>query len=235
MHEEYYKWYSPSIDREFEMLVFGHSGLPIILFPTSKGKYYENKDQGMIAAAEWFIDQGKVKIYCPDSLDALSWYNKEIPPAARAYNHTCYDRLIANEIVPRAQRECSSHFVATAGASFGGYHAINFAFRHAEIVSYAFSMSGLFDIRSFVDGYYDDNVYYNNPVDYLPGNNDPHLWSMGIVLGAGEHDSCRQANEILSNILESKNIKHWLDIRPNAIHDWPLWKEMFPHYLSLIK
>ncbi len=27
---------------------------------------------------------------------------------------------------------------------------------------------------------------------------------------------------------------HWLDIRHEKTHDWPLWKEMFPHYLSRI-
>ncbi len=50
--EEYYKWHSPSLDRDMEMLVFGHAGQPVILFPTSKGAYYQNKDQGMIEAAQ---------------------------------------------------------------------------------------------------------------------------------------------------------------------------------------
>src|SRR5580658_9491051 len=92
--EEYYKWHSASIDRDFEMLVFGYGGLPLILFPTSKGSYYQNKDQGLIASASWFLENGKIKIYCPDSIDALSWYNKSVSPAIRAYNQNCYDKLI---------------------------------------------------------------------------------------------------------------------------------------------
>ena len=235
MREEYHKWYSPSIGMDFEMLVFGDSGLPIILFPTSKGKYYENKDRGMIDVAQWFINEGRVKIYCPDSIDAHSWYNKSVDPATRVYNHICYDRLLIKEVVSRAQQECHTHFVATAGASFGGYHAVNFAFRYPHTVSYCFSMSGIFDIRRFLDGHYDDNVYYNNPVDFIVADNDENLWKMGIVLGTGEHDLCRGENEQLSSILDNKNMRHWLDVRPNATHDWPLWKQMFPHYLSLIK
>jgi esterase/lipase superfamily enzyme len=95
-------------------------------------------------------------------------------------------------------------------------------------------MSGIFDIRSFTDGYYDDTIYYNNPVDFIPGASDPAIWQMGIVLGAGDADICRPQNEQLSGILARKNISHWLDIRPDRNHDWPVWKEMFPNYLALI-
>src|SRR5271170_8031322 len=87
IQEEYHQWHSPCIDRDFEMLVFGYGGQPVILFPTSKGSYYENKDQGIIESARWFLENGKIKIYCPDSIDALSWYNKSVHPLIRAYNH----------------------------------------------------------------------------------------------------------------------------------------------------
>lgn len=234
LQEEYHQWHSPITGGEFKMLVFGHAGYPVILFPTSQGTYYQNKDQGLIDTAGWFLENGKVKIYCPDSLDALSWYNKSIPPAERAYNHTIYDSLILEEVLARAFHETGHNRAAVAGCSFGGYHAVNFAFRHPHVTGYCFPMSGIFDIRSFADGYYDDNVYYNNPVDFIPGAGDPDLWKMGIVLGTAERDSCRGQNESLSRLLAAKNIDHWLDIRPDRDHDWPVWKEMFPHYLSLL-
>jgi esterase/lipase superfamily enzyme len=234
LSEEYHKWYSPVINREFEMLVFGYAGYPLILFPTSKGSYYQNKDQGLIETARWFLENGRVKIYCPDSLDAYSWYNKSIPPAERAWNQSLYDRLILDEIVPRAVRETGRTRVATAGCSFGGYHAANFAFRHPAFTSHCFSMSGVFDIRSFTDGYYDDNVYFNNPVDFLPNDSDPALWNMMIVLGTADRDICRGQNENMSRLLLAKGIHHQLDIRAGRDHDWPVWKEMFPYYLSML-
>jgi esterase/lipase superfamily enzyme len=217
------------------MLVFGDRGYPLILFPTSKGTYYENKDQGLIASASWFLDNGLVKIYCPDSIDADSWYNTGVPAEIRVHNHNCYDNLILNEILPRATWETGVSRVVTAGCSFGGYHAANFAFRHPDRVSHMFSMSGVFDIRSQCDGYYSDAVYYNNPVDFIPGDQNPLLWQMGIILGAADRDICKQENERMSQILHAKSIHHWLDIRPDSTHDWPVWKIMFPHYLSLIK
>src|ERR1700742_5232086 len=103
--ETHHKWYSPVIGRDFEMLVFGHAGYPVILFPTSKGSYFQNKDQGLIESARWFLEHGRGKIYCPDSLDAFTWYDKSIPPEQRAWRHTGYDRLLLEEIVPRATHE----------------------------------------------------------------------------------------------------------------------------------
>lgn len=233
--ENYHKWHSAHIDRDFEMLVFGDSGYPLILFPTSMGRYYESKDRGLIDSVAWYVNNGHVKIYCPDGIDTSSWYNKQISPAERAVNHMRYDAVILNEVIPRAMEETGHHRVAIAGCSFGGYHAANFAFRHPELVSYLFSMSGLFDISSRVDGYYDDNVYYNNPMDFMPDNNHPDLWKMGIVLGSAERDVTLAQNEQFSRILSGKQIQHWLDVRQNTVHDWPVWREMLPHYLSFLK
>ncbi len=216
------------------MLVFGHRGYPVILFPTSKGRYYEGKDFGLVQTAAWFVDRGFIQIFCPDSIDAWSWYNRQAHPSWRVRNHTLYDRMVLHEIVERVRWNTGTGKVAVAGASFGGYHAVNFAFRHPELVSHLFSMSGAFDIKSFMDGYYDDNVYFNNPVDFISGLNHPELWRMNIVLGTSEWDICRPANERLSGLLHNRNVNHWLDMRGWKEHDWPLWQEMFPHYLSMI-
>lgn len=234
MKEEYIRWYSQVLGRDVEMLVYGHSGYPVIIFPTTMGRYYESKDFHLIESARWFVEQGLIQLYCPDSIDKLSWYNKSIHPADRVRNHDLYDRFIHDELVHNIRLQKHIPKVAVAGASFGGYHAANFAFRHPQSVSHMFSMSGAFDITSFMDGHYDDNVYFHNPVDYLPGSSHPELWNMNIVLGVGEWDICLDANQRLSHILNSKNISHWYDLRRWAKHDWPIWRDMFPHYLSLI-
>lgn len=214
------------------MSVFGHSGYPVIIFPTTMGRFYEAKDFKLIESAKWFVEQGMVTLYCPDSVNDLSWYNKGIHPAEKVKNHIYYDKAIMDELVERVRWNTPAGKVAVAGCSFGGYHAANFAFRHPELVSHMISMSGAFSITSFMDGYYDDNVYYNNPVDFLPNSNNPALWDMKIILGTSEWDICRPSNQELSNILNSKNIEHWYDERGWQEHDWPLWREMFPHYLS---
>lgn len=233
--EEYLKWHSPILGKETEMLVFGHAGHPVIIFPTSMGSYHQNKDFKLIDSIAWFIDQGMIKVYCPDSVDEHSFYNEMVHPSVRIRNHTIYDDFILHEIIAKASAETSQHRVTVAGCSFGGYQAVNFAFRHPERISNVFSMGGAFDITNHLDGYYDDNVYYNNPVDFVGGLNNEHLWRMGIVLGVGEQDFCLPQNKRLAEILQQKNVPYWLDIRPNAVHDWPVWREMLPDYISQIK
>ncbi len=234
MQETYHKWYSPNLGKDMEMLVYGHQGYPVVIFPSSMGRFYESKDFGLTDTARWFVDRGFIQLYCVDSIDSYSWYNKSIHPAQRAKNHAWYDKMILEELVHRIRWNTGTGKVAVAGASFGGYHAVNFAFKHPEFVSHLFSMSGAFDIRSFTDGYYDDNVYFNNPVDFVHGLNHPDLWRMNIVLGTSEWDICLDANVKLADQLRNKNVNHWLDIRGWKEHDWPLWREMFPHYLSLV-
>ena len=118
--EHYHRWYSPRLGRDIEVLAFGDRGYPVILFPTSMGRYYENKDFKLIDSAAWFLDNGLVKIYCPDSIDSLSWYNRSIPPAERVRHHIGYDDMLLHELVPLAQRETGIRRVVTAGCSFGG-------------------------------------------------------------------------------------------------------------------
>ena len=43
MNREYHKWYSPHLGREMEFLLFGHAGRPILVFPTSMGRYFQNE------------------------------------------------------------------------------------------------------------------------------------------------------------------------------------------------
>ncbi|HKL40057.1 MAG TPA: alpha/beta fold hydrolase [Cryomorphaceae bacterium] len=232
MKEEYKKWYSPTLGKEMEMLVYGHYGTPLIIFPTTLGRFYESRDFKLIESAQHLVDEGRVKIYCPDTINDLSWYNKDIHPADRVKNHIVFEQFVKDEVVDAIRHEYGINKVAVGGASFGGYTAANFAFKNPHLVSHLISMSGSFDIRSFLNGHYDDNVYFNNPVDYLRNSDNPELWNLNITLGYGEWDICKDANLVLSDILSSKNISHWLDERRWAEHDWPLWRMMFPDYIS---
>lgn len=239
MKEEYHKWHSQYLNREFEMLVFGNSGFPVIVFPTSGGRYFEAKDRGLIHSAKKLINSGKIKIYCPDSINKDSWYNYSIHPADRVKTHIAYENLILNDVIEFAFHETGFNKAAVSGCSFGGYHSTNIAFKHPDKIGYLFTMGGAFDIKRFIHGYYDDNCYFNNPPDYLPNLTDEwylnQIKNMGIILGTGEYDFCMDENKNLSNVLNQKQASHWLDIRKENGHDWNWWKEMFPEYLSKIE
>ncbi|QKZ13623.1 esterase family protein [Spirosoma sp. KUDC1026] len=234
MQETHRKWYSHHLGRDIDMLVYGHWGYPVLMFPTSMGRYYEYKDFGFIETVRWFVETGKIKLYCIDSIDRDSWYAKHLHPGTRIWNHVLYDRFLHTELVPGIQRECNERKIGVAGVSFGGYHALNFAFRHPEQVGNLFTIGAAFDIRSFLSGYYDENVYFNNPPDFIPNANNPEFYHMNIVLGSSEYDFCKPSTLNISTILRNKGIHHTLDRMPWGDHDWPVWKEQFPRFMSLI-
>jgi esterase/lipase superfamily enzyme len=149
--------------------------------------------------------------------------------------HKAFENVIVRDVFDLARRECSAHRVAVCGASLGAYHATNIAFRHPDPVSHLISLSGSFDISSFFDGYHDDNIYFNSPYEYLPNITDPWKYNhMSIIIGTGEWDNTRHESYRLSEVLNSKGIKHWRDDRKWRGHDWNYWQDMLPYYLSKI-
>ena len=50
MKREYHKGYSQELQRDMEALVFGHAGTPVLVFPTSGGRFFDCEDRGMMAA-----------------------------------------------------------------------------------------------------------------------------------------------------------------------------------------
>lgn len=234
MEEKYFKFYSPGLGFETEMLTFGNAGIPLIIFPTSMGRYFQNKDFKLIDTIADKVNEGKIKVYCPDSIDEQSWYNKLIHPSERVKTHLKYDSYIIDELVPRALKETGKEKVIFAGCSFGAYHATNFGYKYPHLTSHILNMGGAFDIKMHMSGYYDDNVYFNNPPDFIPNLDDENIYNIDIVFGVGEKDFCLPDNKKMSEILNEKKINHWLDIRPNRDHDWPVWREMFPEYIQKI-
>ncbi|MCX6151852.1 MAG: esterase [Ignavibacteriales bacterium] len=221
------------------MLVFGYGGFPVILFPSAKGRYYQNKDFGLIDSISLLIDAGVFKIYCPDGIDSDSWFNHSIHPSDRVKTHNGYENLILYDVIAFAEHETGYKKVLLAGCGFGGYHAANIAFRHPDLVNSLVCIGSSFDIKQFIFGYYDENCYFNNPPDYLPNLNDPwnldKIKNMEIILGTGEWDENLNENYRLSGILKEKEIPHWLDVRLQTGGDWHWWKQMFLFYLERMK
>ncbi len=214
-----------------ELLIFGHAGTPVIVFPTSMGRFYDYESRGMIDVLRGKYENGQMQAFCVDSVDAESWYNKSVHPAQRAARHVQYDAYLVEEVIPLIRARNLSPQVAVTGCSFGGYHSVNFALKHPEIVNCCVSMGGAFDIHRFLNGYYDDNCYYNCPPDFLPNLNDSwyldRYRQMKIVLATGETDICLGENRRLSGIMDAKGIPHWLDVWGDGTgHDWPWWQRM---------
>jgi esterase/lipase superfamily enzyme len=236
MNREYHRWFSPSLGRDMELLVFGHAGARVLAFPTSMGRFYQWEDFGMVGALHEHLEQGWIQLFCVDSVDGESWYARHIPPEDRARRHEQYDRYLDAEVLPFSAERNANPFVIATGASFGAYHAMNFAGRHPERVNRVIGMSGLYDITRFTDGHSDGGIYFNNPCAYLANEHDPArldaLRALDVILAIGRDDAARPNNEAFSGLLWSKGIWHALRIWDGWAHDWPWWRQMIVRYIA---
>jgi esterase/lipase superfamily enzyme len=240
MRREHHRWYTHRLGRDMDILVYGHYGAPIMVFPTSGGDQREYEGQGMIGALAPHIEAGKVKFFCVNSLNNESWYDKQAHPRHRSYVQAMYDDYIAKEVVPFIHAHCQTPGlgITTTGSSFGAYHAVNTLFKHPDVIKRVLALSGVYDIRRFMDGDYDDNFYFNNPMDYVANLNDPwylhHLSSCDIHLATG-HGPYEDSGPTyrFSELLKAKGIPHSADDwGPDGGHDWPYWKKQMYEYLS---
>ena len=133
MNREYHRWHSPELGRDMEMLVFGHAGLPAVVFPTSQARFYEFEDNGMVAAIADKIEGGHLQLFCVDTVDAESWYNRSVGADWRIARQVQYDNYIVREVVPFVRWKNQSPHLVALGCSFGGYHAVNCSLKHPDV------------------------------------------------------------------------------------------------------
>jgi len=239
---EIHKWWSPNLNKDMEIVVYGYSGYALLLFPTAAADFLEYERFHLIDAIGEFLSRGDMKVFSVNSINNESWLNTNMHPADRAIRHQQFNSYVAEEVVPFITNHCKGDVpIITSGASLGALHSANTFFRKPDLFAGVIAMSGSYDIKAYSDGYYDDNCYFNSPVDYLSNLTDKKVLSQlknkQIIISSGQGDyEAPEESKRLSEILNSKGIKHWLDIwGQDVVHDWPTWRQMLPYYLSKIK
>jgi esterase/lipase superfamily enzyme len=235
MRRDYHRWFSRALGRDMELLVFGHAGQPVMVFPSSMGAFFEYEDRGMIGALGPKLTHGGLRLFCVSSVDSESWYNRRAHPRQRVLRHLQYEDYVLNDVVPLVRHLTGAAGIGVTGCSFGGYHAMVLALRQPYTFTSCITMGGAFDITQFLDGYFDEDCYFLNPPAFLPGLTDAyHLdqyrrnkW----VLVTGDQDICREANEQFSGLLHAKRVPHSLHVWNDSRHDWPDWRPMAAAYL----
>ncbi|CAN5779506.1 alpha/beta hydrolase-fold protein [soil metagenome] len=236
MNREHHRWYSPSLGRHMDLLVFGHAGARMLVYPSSMGKFFEWEDRGMVDALGEHLSRGWLQMFCVDSVDEESWYAKWKHPAERAWRQTQYENYVLHEVLPLSWDINPHPYLITTGASFGAYHAADLAFRHPWVVNRMIGLSGLYDVKENTEGYSDDAVYAHDPSQYLVHENDPYrldaLRRMNIILATGQDDSFRGNNEYISRVLWDKGVGNALRLWDGWAHDWPWWRQMIQMYVG---
>jgi len=235
MHREYHKWFSESLHRDMELTIFGHAGARVFVFPTQDGRFFDWENRGMMDTWAHHINNGWIQVYCLDSVDLESWDNGHAHPHDRGVRHLKYHDYVINEVLPLSRSKNSSEFAVAIGASMGAYHAASIALRFPQHFNRMISMSGIYDIRQWTQGYDDEVIYQCNPYELIRGMNGDHLEQlkqMDIIILIGKEDPAIEENRRFSQSLWDRNVWHAYREWDGFAHDWPWWHDWITLYIG---
>jgi esterase/lipase superfamily enzyme len=233
-------WHSPSLNRWMEIVTYGHYGFPLLMFPTAAADFLEYERFQTIDALARSIDGGRVKVFSINSINREAWLNRGMHPGAMAWRQVEYNKYICDEVVPYIWNSCRGRIgIITSGASLGAFHAMNQLLRRPDLFAGTIAMSGDYDIRHYVHSDYgDENVYFNNPVQYLPNLGGEYLHMLQhkraifVATGQGAYEN-PGASRYFSSLLGSKGIPHELSLWGYEWpHDWPTWRAMLYYFVG---
>jgi esterase/lipase superfamily enzyme len=242
MNREYHSWWSWRLNRNMELLVFGHAGAKMIVFPTREGRFYEYENLRMTEVLRDKLANGFLQLFCVDGIDSESFYCRWAHPSGRIERHRQYEEYVLNEVFPFMSLKNPHQCVIAHGCSLGAYHAVNIATRHPHLFRKLAAFSGRYDLTMSVEGfpdlfegYYNEDVYFHTPTHFLPNlscaQRLAHLRSMDVVLTIGESDPFRGNNEYLSQILHGKGVPHQLHVWEDRAHSAYYWRRMARIYV----
>lgn len=238
---ELFGWYSPNMGMDMPIVRYGRWGRALLLFPTASADYLENERFYLLKAIEPHIFAGKVQVFSIDSVNKHAWMNRQVPVHEAARRQNLYSRYVEDEVAPHIRRclQDDNARIGVSGASFGAFYAANAFFRKPWIFDTLVAMSGFYDLEpDYLNGYSDDNVFFNNPLWYLRETHDHGTLEqyrrnqIHILTGQGAYEAPWAAKR-LSDVLWSKGVGHNLDMWGHDVnHDWPWWRKMMDHYVG---
>ena len=240
MRRDTTSWISHNLGMDMPLVAYGHAGYPLLMFPTAAADYLEYERFLLVDAIKPFIESGQIRAYSINSVNRHSLLNDKASPNWKAELLSRYDRYITEEVMPLIRDECRQDArPLTTGASLGAFLAANTYFRHPDQFRGTIAMSGSYDIRSYLKNYYDNHVYFNNPIQYVANMDDNHFLptlqkadSIVLVTGQGAFEAPERTKDF-SRVLHSKGIPHLCELWGHDVnHDWDWWRKMLPHYLG---
>lgn len=234
--------YSQAMDRPMHLWCYGHWGEPFLVFPTAAGFAHEWHAQGMVAALSDLIDAGRLKLYCTETNVSEAWTRQDAPADWRIGRHQAFERYVLDELLPFVRADCRSEElrVATTGCSLGAMYAANFALKQPDLFHYALCLSGRYEATGFTGGYSNQEIYFNNPMAFVPNLDGEqlervrHRTQLTLVCGQGPwEEGCIEETHRLGDLLAAKSIPHEKDIWGlDVAHGWLWWRRQVRHHLT---
>ena len=239
MFQELIRHHSASLDRDMEIMVYGHGGLPILGFPTQNSKCRNYEDFGMIRELSGYLEEGRIQLFVVDTVDEESWSPKDGNKEWRAARQEQYYHYIVDEVLP-LMHEWNQVLPAVTGFSMGANHAVITFLRRPDLFSGVIALSGVYDSDYFFDGWMNSTLYESSPERFLPNMPADHpyirLYNEKTMIlcygqGAWEEDGIRTLKH-LERVFREKGIHAWCDFWGYDVnHDWPWWYKQMQYFL----
>ena len=248
METQYFKQYSPALGRNMEMKVYGHAGRPVLFIPCQNGRFFDFENFRMTDAWAPWIESGQVMVFSIDTIDGETWSDKGGDPYRRIRRHEQWVSFITDEVVPFARDMVNARNgwegypgMIAFGCSLGATHAANLFFRRPDLFDGLLALSGIYTASYGFDGYMDELVYLNSPVDYLAGMPADHPFiaeynrHKGIIcVGQGPWEIPESTRRV-AQLCQEKNIHLWVDFWGyDCAHEWDWWYKQVAYFVPAL-
>ena len=237
--KDVFRWYSPNVEQEVQLVRWGTFGTPVLLFPTAGGDAEEVERFHLIGALQPLLDAGRIKVYSTDSVAGSAWFSGKHSAEYCSRLQNCFDAFIYSEVTAAIRRDCASEDIeiVTAGASIGAFNALATVCRHPDVFRLAIAMSGTFDLSKYLEGRMNQDFYFSSPLHYLPRLEGPQLEMLQkrlilLPTGEGDYEDVGESWRV-AQVLGAKGVPNRVDLwGAHYHHDWQTWRDMLPKYLA---
>lgn len=147
MLREITSWYSPNLQQEMPVAMYGHYGFSLLLLPTAAADFLEYERFGLIDAIKPMIDAGKVKVFSINSINNQSWMNYDLDGRQKTSRHQQFNQYVFDELTPHIKRFTSDETpIIVCGASFGALHSMNLFLHRPDLINGVIALSGVYDL-----------------------------------------------------------------------------------------
>jgi len=226
--------------RNMHLWSFGEMGQPLVVFPSNAGVAHEWEKGGMIDAIAPLLRDRRLKVYCPET-NVSRTFSGEGTLHDRMARHRQYERFLTDTLIPFIRHDTRSPTVRVlvTGCSMGALYSSLFALKFPELVKGALCLSGRYRGAGFGRGEYNDDLYFNDPLAFVPNLSGFELdrvrrhTHLTLVVGTGAHeDGCIPETLEMAAALRGRAIPHHLAVwGKDSRHDYSWWKKQALHYL----
>jgi esterase/lipase superfamily enzyme len=248
MQTQYFKFYSHSLGRDMEGMIYGHAGRPMLYIPSQDGRFFDFEGFHMTDTLSPWIESGQLMVFSIDTMDVETWSNKAGNPHWRARRHEQWMTYISEELTPFIRDETNRRNgwdgypgIIAYGCSLGATHAVNLYFRYPDKFDRLMALSGIYTADYGFDGYMDEIVYANSPVHYLANLPKDHPFiarynrNKGVIcVGQGAWEQPETTRRV-QELCQEKGINLWVDFWGwDVNHDWPWWHKQAAYFMPYL-